>query len=137
MILAALALGGALLSISSIAGLLMVYQLRQTTDLENSTRAIMAADSGMEWGLYQYFQVPQSEAQPTDSGYNPYSGWSTYPLGISSVEVSCYALNSSALLPNCSKPSDPSILAPSVQAVGSANAASRAFRLYFQLFVPS
>ncbi|GEM_PF-1253054 len=54
MILAILALGGAILGATTIAGLLMTYQIRQTTDFANSAKAIFAADTGVECGLYNY-----------------------------------------------------------------------------------
>lgn len=55
LILTVLALGGALLGATAIAGLLTTYQIRQTTDLANSAKAIFAADAGIEWGLYNFF----------------------------------------------------------------------------------
>lgn len=48
-----LVIGGLLLGASSIAGLLMVYQIRQSSDVINSTKAIFAADTGIEWELYR------------------------------------------------------------------------------------
>ena len=55
MIITILVLGGAILSATTIAGLLMLYQIRQTTDIANSGRAIYAADAGIEWSLYNWF----------------------------------------------------------------------------------
>jgi hypothetical protein len=55
MLLAVLALGGAVLSATTIAGFLMAYQIRETTDFENSAKAIFAADAGTEWALYAHF----------------------------------------------------------------------------------
>lgn len=65
MILTALTLGGVILTATTIAGLLTVYQLRQTVDLANSAKAIFAADTGIEWGLYRFFEPAGSEPQPT------------------------------------------------------------------------
>ena len=56
MILTILALGGTILAGTTVAGLLVAYQIRQTTDLANSAKAIFAADTGIEWGLYQFFK---------------------------------------------------------------------------------
>ena len=56
MILTVVALGATLLGATTIAGLLTVYQIRQTTDFGNSAKAIFAADTGIEWGLYQFFK---------------------------------------------------------------------------------
>ena len=65
MILTALTLGGVILVATTIAGLLTVYQLRQANDLANSAKAIFAADTGVEWGLYQFFNPTGPELQPT------------------------------------------------------------------------
>jgi hypothetical protein len=62
MILAVLTLGGAILGITAIAGLLMLYQIRQSTDFQNSAKSIFAADAGVEWALYSYFQPPQGSS---------------------------------------------------------------------------
>jgi len=55
MLIAVLSLGGAILAATTIAGLLMLYQLRASTDSESSAKAVFAADSGVEWSLYSYF----------------------------------------------------------------------------------
>ncbi len=55
MILTVLALGGAVLSATTVAGLLMLYQIRQTTDMANSAKSIFAADAGTELTLYNLF----------------------------------------------------------------------------------
>ncbi len=52
MLLTVLTLGGTLLGVTTIAGLLMIYQVRQGTDLSQSAKAVFAADSGIEWSLY-------------------------------------------------------------------------------------
>ncbi len=62
MLLAVLTLGATMLGATTIAGLLMLYQIRQTTDFGSSAKAVFAADAGTEWALYSYFQgasVPQ------------------------------------------------------------------------------
>lgn len=56
MLLTVLALSGTILGATTIAGLLMLYQIRQSTDASNSTKAIYAADAGIEWELYRFFQ---------------------------------------------------------------------------------
>src|SRR3989338_6054344 len=52
MLLSMLILGGILLGASTLAGLLMLYQIRQTSNASLSAQAIFAADTGIEWGLY-------------------------------------------------------------------------------------
>src|SRR4051812_7044101 len=58
MLIAVLSLGGAILGATTIAGLLTLYQLRATTDAQNSAKSIFAADSGTEWTFFTYFHPP-------------------------------------------------------------------------------
>ncbi len=55
MILSITMLGGVLIGISVIAGLLVIYQIRQVNDVENSARAFFAADAGLEWETYRIY----------------------------------------------------------------------------------
>lgn len=64
MILTVLTLGGALLGATTIAGLLMLYQVRQGADVNHSARAVYAADSGIEWGLYNLLCQTDETKQP-------------------------------------------------------------------------
>ncbi len=52
MLLVVLILSGTILGATTIAGLLMLYQIRQSGDITNSTKAIYAADSGLEQQIY-------------------------------------------------------------------------------------
>ncbi len=56
MLIAVVSLGSAILGATTIAGFLMVYQIRQSTDFVNSAKAIFAADAGIEWARYSYYQ---------------------------------------------------------------------------------
>jgi len=64
MLLTVVIIGGLILSASSIAGLMMVYQIRQTNDVINAAKAIFAADSGIEWELYRMFKDPNYPKPP-------------------------------------------------------------------------
>lgn len=55
MLIAVLSLGGAILGATAVAGLLTLYQIRATTDTQNSAKAIFAADTGTEWALFSYY----------------------------------------------------------------------------------
>lgn len=57
MLLTVVMIGGLILSGSVIAGLLMVYQIRQANDIIGSTEAIFAADAGIEVESYCYFKT--------------------------------------------------------------------------------
>jgi len=79
MILAVLSLGGAMLGATTIAGLLMLYQLREVSDSANSAKAILAADAGVEWSEYSYFNPPAN----SNSVF-------TLPGSNASYAVTCY-----------------------------------------------
>jgi hypothetical protein len=70
MLLTVAIIGGLILTASAIAGLLMLYQIRQTTDTINSAKAIFAADTGIEWGLYGMFKDPNYSKPTMTNGAN-------------------------------------------------------------------
>ena len=55
MLLTVLIVSGTILGATAIAGVLMLYQLRQATDFGRSLQALFAADTGLEWRLYRKF----------------------------------------------------------------------------------
>lgn len=57
MLITSLVLASTLLASTTIAGMLMLYQLRQGSDVANSAKAIYAADAGLEWRLYRFLKV--------------------------------------------------------------------------------
>lgn len=57
MLITVVTLSGTLLAATTIAGLLMLYQLRQASDIANSAKAIMAADAGLEWRMYKFLKA--------------------------------------------------------------------------------
>ncbi len=52
MLVTVMMLSGAILASTSLAGLLILYQLRQATNAESSAKAIFAADAGLERAFY-------------------------------------------------------------------------------------
>lgn len=58
MLLTVLILGGVVLGASSIGGLLMINQLKQANLVTDSTQAVFAADSGLEYALFTKFKIP-------------------------------------------------------------------------------
>lgn len=58
MLLTVLILGGSMLAASTIAGYLMLLKIRGASDITNSTKAVFAADTGVEWELYKQFKNP-------------------------------------------------------------------------------
>ncbi len=73
MVLTIMVLGGVMIGASTIAGLLTLFQIRQSTDMTNSTKAIYAADTGSEWSLYRF-------SDPEAAGNHPWSGKETIEL---------------------------------------------------------
>ncbi len=53
MLLTVVLLSGTVLGATTIAGLLMLQQIRQATLATDSMRAIFAADAGLEWEFYK------------------------------------------------------------------------------------
>lgn len=64
MLLAVLVLSGTILGATTIAGLLMLNQIWQATNVGHSTQAIFAADTGVEWELFKLFQPDTADANP-------------------------------------------------------------------------
>ena len=83
MVLTVVTLGGALLGATTIAGLLMLYQIRQGADVNQSARAVFAADTGIEWGLYNLLCQTDPSKTPC-----PIPELPTFRNG-ASVEVKC------------------------------------------------
>lgn len=52
MILTVLVISGTLLSITLVAGLIMLYQIKQATSAADSAKALFAADAGVSWWFY-------------------------------------------------------------------------------------
>lgn len=111
MILSVLVLGGTILGATVIAGLLMVYQLRATSDAANSAKAIFAADTGIEWMLYQFAKPSSTDPEPALSNG-------------ASFTATCYNSSSSAV--DCR---DPSVV--TFRSVGKAGSSYRALQLNF------
>ena len=110
MILTILALGGTILVGTTVAGLLVVYQIRQSADLANSAKAVFAADSGIEWGFYQFFKSSSSVLPSAPPSF----------ANGASVAVTCYTGSG-----------DPAACADSsiasIRAIGKSGSAHRAF----------
>lgn len=104
MLLSVLALGATILGVTTIAGLLMIFQLRQTVNISDSAKAIYAADAGIEWAFYDFV----CRADPGDEK-------ECVPLPAFTNGASVTVTNDGA----------------SIKAIGSAGKASRAFLIPF------
>jgi hypothetical protein len=95
MLIAVLSLGGAILGATAVAGFLTLYQIRTTTDSQNSAKAIFAADTGTEWALFNYYCTQNGNCGGL---VNP--GLQDYPTSSfsngASVLVNCYSTYSAS-----------------------------------------
>lgn len=78
MILTTLVIGGTILGATTIGGLLVLYQIRQSTDLANSAKAVFAADTGVEWGLYEYYKKRPPAPSPHPRPATPLSNGASF-----------------------------------------------------------
>ncbi len=88
MLTAVLSISGAILGATAVAGFLMLYQLRASTDSENSAKAIFAADSGVEWTLFDFYCAQEGRCPNVEAGISDYPT-STFSNG-ATVVVTCY-----------------------------------------------
>ncbi len=131
MLLIVLALSGAILGATTVAGMLMVYQLNATTDSKNSASAIFAADSGVEWAYFDHFCGVTSTADltgrcagPSREQALPGTPPGTFSNG-AEVDVTCYDAN--AATTTCSDPA-----ASYAVSKGNSQNSARAFLLNFE-----
>lgn len=131
MILTVMALGGAILGATTIAGLLMLYQIRQATDLANSGKAIYAADAGIEWTLYNWFCANDPGKTPCPAPNQMVWNGKILTLGNSSKAVTnqyCFDMNGAPMV-DCTPGGSAS--STTFKSLGSSGNSSRAFGLTF------
>lgn len=71
MLITTLVLSGTILAASTIAGLLMLYQIRQAGNSAESAKAIFAADSGTEVEMYNLYFPDLADCSYTPSFDDP------------------------------------------------------------------
>ena len=62
MVLTVTLLSSVILGATTIAGLLMLYQLRQSTNVSDSASAVYAADAGLEYEFFRLYKNPAYSA---------------------------------------------------------------------------
>lgn len=125
LLLTVIALGGTLLGATTIAGLLMLYQIRQATDLKDSNKAIFAADAGLELANYTLRfparEVPLGEQPLLDENGNG--------NGAVISQIICYSATSTepdTVMDPCLD--DGSVAPLVIRSYGEAGRANRAFQ---------
>jgi hypothetical protein len=138
MLIAVLSLGGAILGATTVAGLLTLYQIRATTDSENSAKAIFAADAGIEWA--EFDQYCATDVSPSGGNRCPdvTTGTTDYALPTFSgsgatMEANCYPDFSpqGEATTTCSGNNVQSVISS-----GIANGSERAFYVSFSSSTP-
>ncbi|MBU6141931.1 hypothetical protein KGO95_02310 [Patescibacteria group bacterium] len=122
MLITVLALSGTLLGATAIAGYLMLNQVRQTTDTVNSTKAVFAADAGIEWRLYKFFKVDGEVCQDCPAG-----GACPAPA----------LTNNATFTTTCTSSTASTTQTVDIQSKGLSNNSARAFDLTFSRQVPA
>lgn len=67
MLILVLILGATMLGVTAIAGYVSLQKLKASTDIRDSTVAIYAADSGVEWCFYTKFGPVGSSTNPCNT----------------------------------------------------------------------
>lgn len=112
MILSVLLLSAAILGATTVASMIVLFQLKRTSGAEHSARAIFAADAGVEEVLYRYFGGGCPPLLTQDANYFEI-GTDQFDIDVSyQAEIDC---------------GDPS--GDSAESLGESNQAHRAFGL--------
>lgn len=64
MLLAVLIIGTSILTMTSISGYLMLQRIRSSSNIIDSTKAIFAADTGIEWELFKKNKCTEGSINP-------------------------------------------------------------------------
>ena len=67
MLISVLTLGAIMLGATAVSGLLVVYQIRMSSDTAGSAKAIFASDAGIDWALYQFLKPTSTAPAPVFS----------------------------------------------------------------------
>lgn len=124
MIMTTLAIGGTILGAATIAGLLVVYQIRATTDLADSAKAVFAADAGIEWQLYNYFSTSTLNHLPQP----------VFDINLSGIRLNAVCLKDSGEETDCETFGNSS--ATAIKSVGTYGNSSRAFFTFIEGATP-
>jgi hypothetical protein len=135
LLIAVLSLGGAILGATTVAGLLTLYQIRATTDSENSAKAIFAADAGIEWAQFDHYcsTDPGNRCPGVMTGTTDYAS-PTFSGSRAIMQANCYtdyAAQGEATT-TCSTPTVLSVISS-----GIANGSERAFYISFSTSTPT
>jgi len=64
MLMIVMLIGSSILMATTISGYLMLQRLRMSSEIVDSTKAILAADTGIEWELYRYNKLDCNYPKP-------------------------------------------------------------------------
>lgn len=98
MILTVIVISGTLMGLAVIAGILMIYQLRQAGDFSNSAKAIFAADTGVNWWIYDKDPLPTITSSTVNSTFTNKASFEIIEVPPNGVKVIGQAGNSKRAL---------------------------------------
>lgn len=87
MLLSVLTLGSVMLGVTAISSFLVIYQIRMTSDIVDSTKAIFAADAGIDWANYQFSNPTSTNLQAPV--FTNGASFTTQCYGVASNLISC------------------------------------------------
>ena len=96
MIITIVMMGGILLSATAIAGLLLVYQIRQSNDSVSSAKAFFASDTGLEITSWCYFKGCDAYKDYNDNDCNISDSDNTAPFEATDPPASSCVFNPSS-----------------------------------------
>lgn len=82
MILTVVILGGIIISIASLMSYLIINNLRQSTDISLSARAVFASDAGREWELWKAIKKGELPTEGSDDSCPTFSNGAQFTGGI-------------------------------------------------------
>lgn len=126
MLITVLALSSTILVSTAVAGLLTVFQIRQATDVVNSSKAVFASDMGLEWNLYHFFK---------DDVNNPACPATCSCPGGAACDINgkCELDNKATFTASCVSVDNGLNKDITIKSIGTSNRSSRAFQMSFTI----
>lgn len=129
MLLTVVVLSGTLLVVSGVVGFLMLHKIKQSTNIVDSTKSILAADSGIEWELFRYFKTDKYGKCILLSCPADYSWATSGDAGCPASILSQCSGGDFVCLSNCGYTTTTVVIDSSIKSIGKAGNTTRAFQM--------
>ena len=94
MLLAVLIIGTSILVMTSISGYLMLQRIRSSSNIIDSTKAIFAADTGIEWELFKKNKCTEESINPLCNKKPSLTNNSSFNTFLSNISTSTQLIKS-------------------------------------------